>query len=248
MQTLQGPGGTAIYDMSCLNLNYEISFGESWYVVPYMVNDILAGGVDVDGMTPRAVRGGRVAVQPVQQPRLPMAAPRPAEFSTQSGTSWTPPHPRCRLRTLPPVAGLQAEAVAGSEPSSYYAGDIVFVPDLDNTTAGRNGEPRLFMTDPVPPGNDAPAKQRGSVDRPDCWPDGDRVPPIAPVQVEPAISLLNSDFNLSSSFRFDHEPAPVTRRGLIVWRGTRWGWPSCAPAPPLQVCRCARMRNGLGHR
>lgn len=151
---LQGPGGTGIYNMSCLNYNYEISFGESWYVVPYMVNDIVAGGVDVDGMTPlqfeedawlfnqySASGSSNVAgVGPVSNTDVQYAiwnimdngnVPLPADGNAQ------------RLDT-------QAASVAPALYPSYYANDMVFVPDLNNTTGWTNGRPQYFMTDPVP--------------------------------------------------------------------------------------------------
>jgi hypothetical protein len=147
---LQGPGGSAIYDMSCLNLNYEISFGESWYVVPYMVNDIVAGGIDVDGMTPQQFEedawlfnqySSLTPYDGATIPQIQYAIWDIMDSATSSTAGWN-------LTSNNLV--LQAEAVAGSEPSSYYAGDMVFVPDLNNTTGWTSGEPQLFMTDPVP--------------------------------------------------------------------------------------------------
>jgi hypothetical protein len=152
---LQGPGGTGVYNMSCLNYNLEISFGESWYVVPYMVNAIVAGGVDVDGMTPQqfqedawlfnqysASGSSNVAgVGTVTNADIQYAiwnimdnghVPLPADGNAQ-------------------LLDTQAASVAPGLYPSYYANDMVFVPDLSNTTGWTNGTPQYFMTDPPPP-------------------------------------------------------------------------------------------------
>ena len=148
---LQGPSGTGIYNMSCLNYNYEISFGESWYVIPYMVNTIVADGNDVDDMTPLQFEedawlfnqySSLTPYDGADTAQIQYAIWDIMDSATSSTSGWN---------VTSNNLVLQAEAVAGSEPPSYYANDIVFVPDLNNTTGWTNGEPQFFMTDPVPP-------------------------------------------------------------------------------------------------
>ncbi len=152
---LAAPGGTGIYDMSCLNYNYEISFGETWYVTPYMVNAIIAGGQDVDGMTPlqfeedawlfnqySSTGSNNVAgVGTVTNADIQYAIWNIMD----NGNVPLPPDGKAQL------LDAKAASVAPGLFPTYYANDIVFVPDLSNDTGWTNGEPQLFMTDPPPP-------------------------------------------------------------------------------------------------
>jgi hypothetical protein len=152
---LATPNGTGIYDMSCLNYNYEISFGETWYVIPYTVNSIIAGGVDVDGMTPLQFEEDAWLFNQYS----PNGTNNVAGIGTVSNTDVQ--YAIWNIMdngnvTLPPDGNAQlldakAASLAPGLYPTYYANDMVFVPDLNNTTGWTNGEPQLFMTDPPPP-------------------------------------------------------------------------------------------------
>ena len=49
------------------------------------------------------------------------------------------------------ILGSLANTEAGALPSSYFANDMVFIPDTTDQSGWTDGEPQIFMTDPPPP-------------------------------------------------------------------------------------------------
>jgi hypothetical protein len=153
--TVTGSGGTqSSVDLSCLNFNREITFGETWAVDPLQVSTI----------NPTATYDGELGIDYLEdawlynQYNTATASNSEVQFAIWSimdpgdinsgNTSYT-------------VAGgfdatsqaLVTEALseAVSLPPSYFTNDYALLPDLNGSSTWTDGQPQIFMTDPMPP-------------------------------------------------------------------------------------------------
>jgi hypothetical protein len=149
--TLTGPDGTAVVDMSCLNYNREITFGETWTVEAYNVSNIPAAGLDgetqaaflADAWLFNQYNAGSVAgIGAVTNSEVQYAI----WDIMDSGVSGTG-----GFDSVAQQLATMALTEAGSLPNSYFANDMVFIPDTTNQSGWTDGEPQIFMTDPPPP-------------------------------------------------------------------------------------------------
>lgn len=154
--TVTGPGGTnTLVDLSCLNFNREVSFGETWTVDVYNVLNI-----------PTADLGGFTETQYLADALLynqyAAAANNPTLTSELQFAIWSIMDPTdVNASSSYDNAGafdataqtLAANALAevATAPPSVYVHDIVFLPDASNETGWTNGVPQIFMADATPP-------------------------------------------------------------------------------------------------
>ena len=155
--TVKGPGGTEQnVIMSCLNFDREISFGETWTV----------DALNLSTVNPLSTYDHESGVSLLADAWLFN------QYGTSAGTDseiqfaiWSIMDPTDINKLNPSYNGsnafdptaqaLAATAIAnvtGSHPlpSSYFANDYAFLPDPSGNSGWTNGEPQIFITDPLP--------------------------------------------------------------------------------------------------
>jgi hypothetical protein len=132
-------------NMSCLNFDREVSFGETWNVDMYGVSSISPAGLDGES-----------------QINFRADAWLFNKYNTSAGTNseiqfaiWSIMDPS-QLSTLDGFdATAQALAAialnnAAMLPPTYYGMDVVYIPDANDAQAWTSGQPQIFMAE-VPP-------------------------------------------------------------------------------------------------
>jgi hypothetical protein len=142
--------------MSCLNFDREISFNETWAVDPINVSTILSGN------TYDNESGASILEDAWLYNQYGTAAGSPSEIQFAIWSIMDPSVIKASNNSyngagaFDSVAqGLAAEAIAnvtGSNPlpASYFAGDTVLLPDPGGRANWTNGDPQIFMVDPMP--------------------------------------------------------------------------------------------------
>ena len=144
-------GATKQLDLSCINYDREVSFGETWTVDAYVVGSIPSGGLDGESQT--AFRadawlfnqyntGSVSGIGAITNSQVQYAIWDIMDSSGVNGLSG--------FDSTAQALATKALGEAGSLPTSYYANDVVYVPDTNNQTGWTNGQPQIFMTDPPP--------------------------------------------------------------------------------------------------
>jgi len=155
--TVTGPGGTNTnVDLSCLNFNREINFGETWTVDYYSVFNLPA--VALQGFTQdqfladallfnqyAGAAGNSTLTSEIQFAIWSIMDPSDIN---PSNTNYTGAGGFDATSQLLAAAALND---AGSAPAIDFATDGVFVPDLTNQTGWTSGTPQIVMVDPAPP-------------------------------------------------------------------------------------------------
>jgi hypothetical protein len=156
--TVTGPGGTATnVSLSCLNFDREISFGESWTVDKLQISaiDTTAGK--------SALYDGESGLQYVEDAWLF------DQYNTSAGTDseiqyaiWSIMDPGTinssnasynnsgAFDATAQHLASQAATMAASLPASYFANDYALTPDAGGSGTWTNGQPQIFMVDPLP--------------------------------------------------------------------------------------------------
>jgi hypothetical protein len=154
--TVTGPDGVDTdVDLSCLNFNREITFGETWTVDVYSVLAIPPSALD--GFTEQqfladalldnqyaAAAGNATLTSEIQF----------AIWSVMDPLDINPSNPSYNVTGAfdATASGLASAALADAStaPASDFANDVVFIPDLTNQTGWTTGVPQIFMADSVP--------------------------------------------------------------------------------------------------
>jgi hypothetical protein len=144
--TVTTPTGTSTdVALSCLNFNREVSIGETWAVDAYSVADITSS---LDGESELDFRADAWLFN---------------QYGTAAGTDseiqfaiWDIMDPsgvanKSGFDSTAQSLATQALNEANILPASYYANDLVFVPDPSGSSAWTHGEPQIFMEDPPAP-------------------------------------------------------------------------------------------------
>ena len=151
--TVTGPGGTStLVDMSCLNFNREVSIGQSWNANP----------ISVASISPTAVIDGESGTDFLADAYLYNQYPA-TDWNQQTAdiqfAIWSIMDPSLTYANTDGALNANAQAMAAEAlsiaptlPSSYFANDIVYIPDGDYPPGS---EPQIFMMDP-PPSASAP--------------------------------------------------------------------------------------------
>jgi PEP-CTERM motif len=152
--TVAAPGGTQTnVDLSCLNFDREITYGESWLV------DLL----QLSTINPTATYNGELGFQFLEDAWLFN------QYNTAAGSTseiqfaiWSIMDPGAinASNASYNVAGAfdataqslaaQAANEAATLPPSYFAGNVAFLPDANGSTTWTDGQPQIFMADPPP--------------------------------------------------------------------------------------------------
>jgi hypothetical protein len=156
--TVTGPGGTNLnVTMSCLNFNREISFGETWAVDPMAVSTINPSG------TYDHESGASILEDAWLYNQYGTAAGASSEIQFAIWSIMDPTDINASNNSYDganafdsTAQALAALAIANVTepnplPASYFANDIVFLPDPGGSSNWTNGEPQIFMVDPPPP-------------------------------------------------------------------------------------------------
>jgi len=153
--TVAGPDGTQpSVDLSCLNFNREITFGETWAVDPLQVSTI----------DPTATYDGELGIDYLEDAWLynqyNTAAAGNSEIQFAIWSIMDPAGINASNSSYA-VAGafdatsqaLAAEALteAISLPPSAFTDDYAFLPDPNGSSTWTDGQPQIFMADPMPP-------------------------------------------------------------------------------------------------
>jgi hypothetical protein len=155
--TVTGPGGTtANVLLSCLNFNREISYGETWTVNVYNPQSIPTGSLN--GYTKNqyladallfnqyaGAAGNSTLTGEIQYAIWSVMDPTDINASNSSYNG--PGAFDSTSRSLASAALANASTAAASN----FVNDLVFIPDLTNTTGWTNGTPQIFMNDQIPP-------------------------------------------------------------------------------------------------
>jgi len=145
--TVTGPGGTSTnIEMSCLNYNRDISFGETWTVDMVSVSSIGTAGLDGESK--------QDYIEDAWLYNQYATATTPQEISDIQFAIWAVMDP-----SVFGVSGYDSAAFALDKEAydayksgnfSFDANDSVFVPVAGGWPQG-DGEPQIFMIDPAPP-------------------------------------------------------------------------------------------------
>ena len=156
--TITGPGGTNTnVTLSCLNFDREVSFGESWTVSPLSISaiDTSAGrSAMYDGEsglsyvedawlfnqynTSVATNSEiQYAIWSIMDPGTINASN--SSYNNAGGFDATAQH-----------LAAQAATMAAALPASYFANDVALLPDPTGSRTWTNGQPQIFMVDPMP--------------------------------------------------------------------------------------------------
>jgi hypothetical protein len=147
--TIDGPGGiTTMVAMSCINVDRDINFGESWQ----------AYDVNVSTVYPSETIDGESGLDILADAYLFNQYATASDGYQISDIQWAiwsvmdPSGVVGNIAFTSNAANLAATAlvVAPTLPSSYYVNDNVFVP-IDGTQTAGYGEPQMLMTEPTPP-------------------------------------------------------------------------------------------------
>ena len=143
--------------MSCLNFDREISFNETWEVDPINVSTIIAGN------TYDNESGASILEDAWLFNQYGTAAGSPSEvqfaiWSIMDPTAInnSPNNPYIGAGAFDATAqALANQAIANVTgtnplPASYYADDTVLLPDPNGSSSWTNGQPQIFMVDPMP--------------------------------------------------------------------------------------------------
>jgi hypothetical protein len=156
--TLSNASGTTLdVLMSCINFNREVTFGETWAVIP----------VNLSTIDPNGTYDGQSGVKLLEDAWLFN------QYGTSAGTDseiqfaiWSildpadinaaNPHYNganafdATARNL--VANAIAEVTSSTPlPASYFAIDVAFLPDPNGNGTWTEGEPQIFLVDPPVP-------------------------------------------------------------------------------------------------
>lgn len=142
--TVTNAGGTTTnVNLSCLNFDREITFGETWSVNAVTVSSITSS---LDGESEQDYRADAWLYN---------------QYGTAAGTISEVQFAIWSIMDPSGVAGLSgfdatAQSLAATAiteantlPTSYYSNDLVFVPTSDQT-GWTDGQPQIFMEDPAP--------------------------------------------------------------------------------------------------
>jgi hypothetical protein len=152
--TVTGPGGTNLnYNLSCLNFDREITFGETWTVDPLQVSSI----------NPNATYDGELGITYLEDAWLYN------QYNTAAGTDseiqfaiWSIMDPGTinssnstydstgAFDATAQALAAKAATEAATLPSSYFANDLAFLPDSGGSSTWTDGQPQIFMADPAP--------------------------------------------------------------------------------------------------
>ena len=155
--TVTGPGGTTTnVAMTCLNFDREIYLNETWSITPVAVSSITAAGLD--GETQQAYiedaylyNEYATAATAQQTTDIQYAiwydsllgeGTTPANAATTLGSGYD-----ANAQTL--VAGALAAYNSGN--FSFDANDNVMIPVAGSQQPSSDGQPQIFMVDPLPP-------------------------------------------------------------------------------------------------
>jgi len=145
---VDGPNGTTSYvDMSCLNYDRGVNFEQPWDVTAINVStiaptDMIDGESGLDYLADAYLYNQYPATDWNQQTA-------DIQFAIWSimDPSLTYANTDGALNANAQAMAAQALSIAPTLPSSYFANDIVYIPDGDYAPGT---EPQIFMTDPLP--------------------------------------------------------------------------------------------------
>jgi hypothetical protein len=145
---VDGPNGTTSYvDMSCLNYDRGVNFEQPWDVTAINVStiaptDTIDGESGLDYLADAYLYSEYPATDWNQQTA-------DVQFAIWSimDPSLTYANTDGALNANAQAMAAQALSIAPTLPSSYFANDIVYIPDGDYAPGT---EPQIFMTDPLP--------------------------------------------------------------------------------------------------
>jgi hypothetical protein len=141
--------------LSCLNFNREITFGETWAVDPIEVSTIDPNAT-YDNESGAAIledawlfnQYGTSAGTDSEIQFAIWSIMDPGDINVNSGYN----NANAFDATAQALAAAAIGNVSGNNPltSSYYADDLVYLPDPNGSATWTDGEPQIFMADPPP--------------------------------------------------------------------------------------------------
>jgi hypothetical protein len=141
--------------LSCLNFNREITFGETWAVDPIEVSTINPNGT-YDKESGAAIledawlfnQYGTSAGTDSEIQFAIWSIMDPGDINASSGYA----NANGFDATAQALAAAAIGNVTGPNAlsSSYYASDLVYLPDPNGSATWTDGEPQIFMADPPP--------------------------------------------------------------------------------------------------
>jgi hypothetical protein len=144
--TVTGPGGTSVdVAMSCLNFDREITINETWTVQAYSVSSIGSGGLDGESQ--------KSFIEDAFLYNM-YAGANAQQTSDIQFAIWDIMDPSGVSGDLDANSkNLVTEALAAynSGNFSFDANDTVFVPLGSGSGTWTDGQPQIFMVDPLPP-------------------------------------------------------------------------------------------------
>jgi hypothetical protein len=148
--TVTGPGGTStLVDMSCMNFDREVSFGESWDASAISVSTISSNGT-YDGES-----GLDILADAYLYNQYAAAIGNAQQTSDIQFAIWGIMDPSLTSGNTGGAYDANAQSLASAAlstaptlPAGDFANDDVFIPS-DSYPNG--GAPQIFMTDPPPP-------------------------------------------------------------------------------------------------
>lgn len=132
--------------MSCLNFNRAITMGESWAVDAISIP--MGSGSNIDGESPASYRADAWLYNQYNNPNYTATEVQFAIWSIMdpAGVKYTN-----GFDSKAKELASDALAEANILPASYFANDVLFIPDTSNKSGwGDNGEPQIFIVDPSP--------------------------------------------------------------------------------------------------
>ncbi len=134
--------------LSCLNFDREVSIGETWAVKEYAVP---AGSGTLDGESFASFRTDAWLNNQYSNPNYTATEVQFAIWSIMDpgGVSG-----KQGFDAQSQALASQAVSAAAAEPASYFANNVIFIPDTSNQSGwGSNGEPQIFMaaSNPIAP-------------------------------------------------------------------------------------------------
>jgi len=154
--TVTTPGGTTTnVFLSCLNFNREITFGETWTVDPLELSTVSASGT-YDGESGASLledawlfnQYGTSAGTGSEINFAIWSIIDPGDINA-SNSNYNGPN--AFDATAQELAADAIAEVTGSDPlpSNYYGTDVAFLPDPAGSSAWTDGQPQIFMMDPL---------------------------------------------------------------------------------------------------
>jgi hypothetical protein len=126
-------------DLSCLNFNREVTIGESWTVDTVAVP---LGNGTLDGQSDASFRADAWLMNQYSNPAYTATE---VQFAIWSIMDPSGVQGKNGFDSSAQSLANLALQMANMLPSSYFANEVIFLPDSSDQAAWTNGEPQIFM-------------------------------------------------------------------------------------------------------